>query len=636
MPRRTDGRTATSSGPRPAHGDDLALEFGDRTWTYRELDGAAEVLADRLVAAGVARRRPGRRCSPTARPSSSSPCSPIAQGRRAVRAAGPAPARQPRLGADRRRHRRRLVLVAARARPESPTHSAARGGHDTGSTAGRTVGRAGRAAASVAARTTPRTSCTRRARPAGRRASSSRTGRSIRLVTGTDYLQLGPDDRVGHLSNVAFDAATFEIWGPLLNGGTVVGVDADTASPAEPARTDSVAERSITVVFMTTALFNRIAAERPDAPSPPCDVRPLRRRGGRSEVRCGAILDAGPPERLLHVYGPTETTTFATWHEVERVAAGRRRRSRSGVPIANTTVYVLDRRMRPVPIGAVGELYVGGDGLATATSASRRTPPSASCPTRSAATGARLYRTGDRVRLAPAGIEFVGRATTRSRCAGSAIELGEIERVLRAIPRVAACRGRRPHRHRRRRRAGRLRRARPADADADVCASSWPASSLAPGLAPLHAARSARHPCRALPMNANGKIDRAALPDPVRRRWTTSRAMRRTARRRRSARLAEIWCDVLGVDSGRHPRRLLRARAATRCGRPSCSRGSSVDLRRRPRACARSSRQPTIAELAAGSTDGRAGTTPAACDRIAAVRPRRASAQLAQATDAEV
>ena len=80
-------------------------------------------------------------------------------------------------------------------------------------------------------RSTPRTSCTHPDRPAGRRGWPCRT-EIIRLVTGTDYLALGPHDRVGHLSNVAFDAATFEIWGPLLNGGTVVGVD-HSPSPVE-------------------------------------------------------------------------------------------------------------------------------------------------------------------------------------------------------------------------------------------------------------------------------------------------------------------------------------------------------------------------------------------------------------------
>ena len=79
--------------------------------------------------------------------------------------------------------------------------------------------------------------------------------------------------------------------------------------------------------------------------------------------RVRECLEAGPPSRLLHVYGPTETVTFATWHEVVAVASDERTLP-IGRPIANVRLAVLDRHRQPVPVGVAGELYIGGDGIA--------------------------------------------------------------------------------------------------------------------------------------------------------------------------------------------------------------------------------------------------------------------------------
>jgi non-ribosomal peptide synthetase component F len=185
----------------------------------------------------------------------------------------------------------------------------------------------------------------------------------VRLVRETDYLQLTPTDRVAQASNASFDAATFEVWDSLLNGGQLIVVDREvTLSPRKYA--EFLAERGITVLFMTTALFNQIAREAPGA-----------FRGLRAVLFGGETVDVGSvravlgsegrPQRLLHVYGPTESTTFASWYEVEAVAE-EAVTIPIGRPIANTTVYVLDRQMRPVPVGVPGELYIGGDGLARA------------------------------------------------------------------------------------------------------------------------------------------------------------------------------------------------------------------------------------------------------------------------------
>ena len=185
-----------------------------------------------------------------------------------------------------------------------------------------------------------------------------------RLVKNTDYVRLGPDDVVAQVSNPAFDAATFEIWGALLNGARLVVIPSDTAL-APPRLAEALARHGVTTLFLTTALFNLVAREHPAAFS---GLRQVLFGGEAVEPRwVEAVLRAGGPARLLHVYGPTETTTFATWHEVRAVADGAATIP-IGRPIANTEIYILDSRREPVPIGVAGEIYIGGAGAgATAT-----------------------------------------------------------------------------------------------------------------------------------------------------------------------------------------------------------------------------------------------------------------------------
>ncbi|HEV2864154.1 MAG TPA: amino acid adenylation domain-containing protein, partial [Pyrinomonadaceae bacterium] len=229
-----------------------------------------------------------------------------------------------------------------------------------------------------------------------------------RLVLGTDYVRLGPSDRVAQVSNFSFDAVTFELWGALLCGACLVGIGTEVVlSPRDFAR--EVRERGVTTMFITTALFNQMALEDPSAFGP---LRHLLFGGEAVEPKRvrEVLLSGGKPARLLHVYGPTESTTYATWHEVEEVADGAATVP-IGRPIANTTTYLLDKQLSPAPVGAPGELFIGGDGLAhgyldrPALTAERFIPD----PFGTEA-GARLYRTGDLARYLPGGeIEFIGR-----------------------------------------------------------------------------------------------------------------------------------------------------------------------------------------------------------------------------------
>ena len=173
-----------------------------------------------------------------------------------------------------------------------------------------------------------------------------------RLVLNADYVAPGPGDRIAQASNAAFDAATFEIWGALLNGATLVGIAQDTLlSPLEFAAV--LRQQQINVLFLTTALFNQIASLVPDAFASLRDLM----FGGEAVTPhwVRQVLQAGPPQRLLHVYGPTENTTFSTWHLVQSVPEDAVTVP-IGKPVANSTLYILDSNLKPLPVGLPGEI----------------------------------------------------------------------------------------------------------------------------------------------------------------------------------------------------------------------------------------------------------------------------------------
>ena len=257
------------------------------------------------------------------------------------------------------------------------------------------------------------------------------------LVRGTNYITLDDSDVVAQVSNSSFDAATFEIWGALLSGALLVIIEKDVAL-APQALAAQLEAHGVTVLFLTTALFNHMVRELPAA------FRGLKHLlfGGEAvePMWVRKVLETGPPQRLLHVYGPTETTTFATWYEVASVDE-QAHLVPIGRPLTNVQVYLLDEQLRPVPVGVQGELYIGGAGLARgyanqpALTAARFVPHPFS--TRG---GERLYRTGDYVRWSAEGaLEFVGRVDTQVKLRGYRIEPGEVEVVLRQHASVNDC-----------------------------------------------------------------------------------------------------------------------------------------------------------------------------------------------------
>ena len=254
----------------------------------------------------------------------------------------------------------------------------------------------------------------------------------VRLVLNTDYVSIRRNDRMAQASNASFDAATFEVWGALLNGACLITIDRQTA--LSPRRFgNALVEDKITTLFITTALFNQMAREAEGCfkgvrdllfGGEQCDPDSIRR-----------VLNTGPPERLLHVYGPTENTTFTTWHEVKEVPQIATSVP-IGKPIANSTVYVLNEQFHPCKPGEPGELLIGGDGLAKGY-LNNRTLTDESFIEHPFQKGERLYRSGDRVRrLEDGSIDFLGRLDRQVKLRGYRIELGEIESVLLAMPEV--------------------------------------------------------------------------------------------------------------------------------------------------------------------------------------------------------
>jgi acyl-coenzyme A synthetase/AMP-(fatty) acid ligase/acyl carrier protein len=255
------------------------------------------------------------------------------------------------------------------------------------------------------------------------------THRAInRLVRNTNYVHFESSDRVAQTSNVSFDAATWEIWGALLNGGALVVLNKETVlSPSELKR--AIAKQQISAMFLTTSLFNQMAQMIPEAFA---SLRYLVFGGEASDApSVKRVLDQGKPAHVVNGYGPTEGTTFTTAYEVNEVAPGLRTLP-IGRALSNTEVWVLDRHCQLVPLGVAGELYIGGDGMAREYLSRPELTAEKFVPhPYSTEPGARLYRTGDLVRISSDGnIDFLKRMDHQVKVRGFRVELGEIEAAL--------------------------------------------------------------------------------------------------------------------------------------------------------------------------------------------------------------
>ncbi|MFP2912228.1 amino acid adenylation domain-containing protein, partial [Pyxidicoccus sp. 3LFB2] len=251
----------------------------------------------------------------------------------------------------------------------------------------------------------------------------------VRLVQGNGFMRFGPQEVWLQAAPVAFDASTLEIWGALLHGAKLVLAPAGALSLEELGA--QLVRHGVTALWLTAALYEQMVAHRPQDLA---GVRQVLAGGDVLPVQRVREHLARLPEGsvLINGYGPTENTTFSATHTL-RAGDEVSRSVPIGRPLGNSTTYVLDEALQPMPPGVPGELYVGGDGLAWGylhrpeLTAERFVPhPFSTLP------GARLYRTGDKVRWMPDGtLEFLGRTDFQVKVRGFRVELGEIEAVLR-------------------------------------------------------------------------------------------------------------------------------------------------------------------------------------------------------------
>ncbi|MEV0254288.1 amino acid adenylation domain-containing protein [Streptomyces sp. NPDC050732] len=318
-----------------------------------------------------------------------------------------------------------------------------------------------------------------------------------------------------------FDAATYEVWVPLLTGGTVVICPDEPVTPALLARV--LAERGVTALWLTAELFRAVAELAPEA-----------LRGAREVWTGGDVVapeavrrvrEHCPGTTVVNGYGPTETTVFATAHRVtERVPRGRP--VPIGRPLDGTRVHVLDARLRPVPDGCVGEVYVAGAGLAHGYVGRPGATAERFVADPHGAPGTRMYRTGDLARRTPSGaLVFTGRADDQLKIRGFRVEPAEIEAALTTCPGVTrAVVGPAPAPDGSKRLAAWLILSEDAPPPPTPSPTSHPTPdtpdpldrvrTAAARLLPAHLLPTAWARIDAVPLTPHGKTDRAALPEP--------------------------------------------------------------------------------------------------------------------------
>jgi amino acid adenylation domain-containing protein len=370
----------------------------------------------------------------------------------------------------------------------------------------------------------------------------------LHLVINNPYASMTPADCIGHCANPAFDASTWEIWSGLLVGARVLVVPQSLL--LDPiALNRALVDAGVTALFLTVRLFNEYATTLSEA------FAGLDYLFVGGEVldprRIATVLESdSPPRRLKNMYGPTETTTYATASTIRSLPEGGRSIP-IGRPIGNTRIYVLGPHGEPVPVGVTGEIYIGGEGVARGylnrpeLTAERFLPdPFSAVP------GARVYRSGDLGRwLAHGEVEFLGRNDFQVKIRGFRIELGEIETRLAGCAGVReaivvalgdAADGKRL-----------VAYVIPEQADTPLSAADLRGQLMSE--LPDYMIPAAFVSMEAWPLTPNGKLDRRALPAPD-ASAVASRGYEAPIGEVEHA-IASIWQELLGLERvGRHDR----------------------------------------------------------------------------------
>ncbi|MFF8770891.1 amino acid adenylation domain-containing protein [Kitasatospora sp. NPDC015120] len=369
----------------------------------------------------------------------------------------------------------------------------------------------------------------------------------VRLFSATDHwFGFGADDVWTLFHSYAFDFSVWELWGALLHGGRLVVVP-HLVSRDPAAFLALLARERVTVLNQTPSAFYQLSAADRERPGSELALRYVVFGGEALEL---ARLDdwyrrhADDAPTLVNMYGITETTVHVSHIALDRASAAAGAGSTIGVNIPDLRVYVLDRYLQPVPPGVTGEMYVAGAGLARgylgrpALSAERfvADPHAALFGER----GTRMYRSGDLARRRADGVlEYFGRADQQVKIRGFRIEPGEIEAVLAAHPAVADA-------------AVIVREDVPGDKRLTGYAVLAPGAeqvtaeelrTRAAADLPVHMVPSAVVLLERLPLTANGKLDRRALPAPD----APGAGAGRPPRNPREQQLCELFAEVLGV-----------------------------------------------------------------------------------------
>lgn len=340
-----------------------------------------------------------------------------------------------------------------------------------------------------------------------------------RLVVDCNFMPLDDKTAMLHAAPLGFDASTLEIWGPLLNGGRCI--IHDEAVPTGAGLAETIRLGNARAAWLTAALFNAVVDDDP------------RHLAGLDTLLIGGealsinhvkrFLESAPNTRLINGYGPTETTTFATTFPIALAEIAEASSVPIGHPINATALYVLNRRGEPVPRGLIGELYIGGLGVARGylrrpeLTAERFIPdPFVAAPSSgrgSSANAQAMYRTGDQVRMrADGALEFVGRIDGQVKIRGFRVEMGEIELTLSRCFEVRTCAviaQRDPVRG-----AELVAYVVPsADSFSPAALKKQLGATLPDFMIPTQWVR-----LEALPVTTNGKLDRRSLPAPRRER----------------------------------------------------------------------------------------------------------------------
>ena len=366
-----------------------------------------------------------------------------------------------------------------------------------------------------------------------------------RLALNTNFVEVASSDNVAHMCNIAFDATAFEIWTALLNGCTLVGIEQDVVlDPA--AFADYIASKEIRIMVMTVALFNLYISHNADTFA---GVNYLFVGGEALDPnKVRECLRGKKPAHLMNGYGPTENACFTVCYDIQQLDDSAFTVP-LGFPVSNNACYILDKHQQLVPVGVAGELYASGDGIALGYLNKPEQTAAAFIPNRLPnRMGEVLYRTGDICRWTADGrIEMLGRVDDQVKLRGFRIELGEIHNQLGLLPEVADCavlvnsnaQGNKYL-------AAFVVPREPVAAIADHAELIQRIKQQLSESLPHYMVPQAYGLLDELPMTANGKLDKRALPEPEfslvadvayiapRNPWEVA--------------IAEVWQEILGIN----------------------------------------------------------------------------------------